>query len=136
MKKKAPRILAPTIATMLILNACAGPADSPAEIGAHPETDRIDACDTCHGEPDVTPVVVEEWYGGPHGKFMVQCYVCHGSVNEDFVASPTMERCVGCHAEQVDTMSSPFMKDKTCSSCHPNHSLEPHAASPNRGGKP
>lgn len=133
MKKKAPPILASFIAAMLILNACAGPAGSPS---MHPETDRTDTCDTCHRETDVTPVVVENWYNGSHGKFMVQCYVCHGSVNEDFVASPTMERCVGCHAEQVDSMSSPFMTDKTCSSCHPNHSLEPHATSFNQGGKP
>jgi hypothetical protein len=133
MKKKAPPILASSIAAMLLISSCADPVET---VGNHPETERIEACDTCHRGPDVTPAVVEDWYNGSHGKFMVPCYVCHGSVNEDFVASPTMERCMGCHAEQVDSMSSAFMKDKTCSSCHPTHSLEPHATSFNQGGKP
>lgn len=99
---------------------------------AHPEVDANIECRTCH--VDVTPDVVAEWETGPHGQFNVKCFVCHGSVGADFERVPAMDRCVGCHADQLATMERPFFKDKTCFSCHPNHLLQPHLDVPPAGG--
>jgi len=104
--------------------ALAGPAENPAE---HPEVDgavTADACDVCHRE--VTPEVYSEWYESQHGMMNVKCFVCHGSTGDDFTVQPTADRCVGCHGDQVETMATPFMKDKGCFTCHPAHALMAH----------
>ena len=110
----------------------AGPAENPAE---HPEVDgavTADACDVCHSE--VTPEIYGEWYQSQHGLLNVKCFVCHGSTGDDFTDKPTMDRCVGCHADQVETMAMPFMKDKGCFTCHPAHALMAHHTVDSEGG--
>ena len=85
----------------------AGPAENPP---AHPEVEGAvtpDACEVCHQA--LTPEVHGEWYQSQHGMMNVKCFVCHGSTGEDFTKNPSADRCVGCHADQVDTMAAPFM---------------------------
>jgi hypothetical protein len=68
-----------------------------------------------------------EWKAGPHGDNQVNCDVCHGNVTESFTAKPKVSVCEQCHAELVAQLKSdPFMKGKTCVSCHPPHALKPH----------
>ena len=76
----------------------------------------------------ITPMVVKQWYAGPHGEFNVKCFVCHGSIGEDFTMQPDAMRCVGCHADQVATMDSSMMSGDTCFDCHHQHRLNPHLA--------
>ncbi len=101
----------------------------------HPEFEGAGECVECHAEPGMTPLVVEEWYASKHGKFLVKCNVCHGSIGEDFTSTPPIERCVGCHSEQVDSMGEPIMKDKTCFSCHTKHGFLSHMVSARDGGQ-
>ncbi len=111
----------------------AGPAEGPPK---HPEVDgavTADACDVCHFE--VTPEVYAEWYGSAHGQFNVKCFVCHGPTAEDFNPRPTNANCNGCHGDQVETMNTPFMKDKSCFTCHPAHALTAHRAPEGDGGE-
>ena len=111
----------------------AGPADNPP---THPEVEgavTADACDVCHKE--VTPEIFSEWYNSQHGMLSIKCFVCHGSTGEDFTTEPTDDRCVGCHADQVETMAAPFMKDKGCFTCHPAHALMAHLPMAVEGGE-
>ena len=94
----------------------------------HPEVDPSESCRDCHEA--VTPVVYTNWFEGAHGVNNVLCVVCHGGL-DNFIAKPDATRCAGCHAVQVDTMGSDFMKGKTCFTCHPAHRLLPHAEMPN-----
>ena len=110
----------------------AGPAENPP---AHPEVEgavTADACDVCHKE--VTPDVYGDWYESQHGLLNIKCFVCHGSTGEDFTKNPAADRCVGCHADQVETMAVPFMKDKGCFTCHPAHALMVHLPMAVEGG--
>lgn len=112
--------------------ATAGPATTPDE---HPEVEGAvtpSACDVCHKE--VTPSVVAHWYYSKHGELGVKCFVCHGSTGQDFTVKPDATRCIGCHADHVASMESPFMKDKTCFTCHPSHILVPHPPADHEGG--
>jgi hypothetical protein len=92
---------------------------------AHPKVDATQACEACHA--DATPVPVREWKSGTHGINLVKCFVCHGSTGADFERKPAVDRCTGCHAEQVASMRGPAMKGKDCFTCHAAHSLDPHA---------
>ncbi len=95
----------------------------------HPELDAEELgteCQVCHAEH--TPDVVDDWYAGPHGKFIVKCFVCHGSLEGNFEAVPTTDRCISCHSVQSHSMDTEFMQGKNCFTCHPNHLLKPHLA--------
>ena len=86
-------------------------------------------CSDCHKG------LTAEWKAGPHGVNQVDCTVCHGKVTENFAAEPRLKVCEGCHGELVAQLKAdPFMKGKTCVTCHPPHALEPHkkAASPGK----
>jgi hypothetical protein len=69
-----------------------------------------------------------EWKAGPHGANQVDCTVCHGNPTEkSFTAKPKLSVCEACHTELVAQLKSdPFMKHKTCVTCHPPHALKPH----------
>ena len=87
-------------------------------------------CSDCHKG------LYAEWKAGPHGVNQVDCSVCHGKPAESFTAKPRVSVCEGCHAELVAQLKSdPFMKGKTCVTCHPPHALKPHqkAASAGKG---
>ncbi len=117
-----------TIATALLFGALlAASAQAPAEEGAHPELDKGDAltpCQVCHA--DVTPDIVNRWWTGPHGKFNVKCFVCHGALEGNFDPAPKPDFCVSCHGDQVESMADDFFAGKSCFDCHPQHLLVPH----------
>jgi len=78
-------------------------------------------CSDCHKG------LYKEFNAGPHGVNQVNCIVCHGNVTESFTQKPPVSVCEGCHAERVAQLKSdPFMKGKTCVTCHPPHTLKPH----------
>jgi hypothetical protein len=78
-------------------------------------------CTDCHKK------TFAEWKSGPHGANQVECSVCHGNVTESFTAKPKLSVCEGCHTDLVAQLKSdPFMKGKTCVTCHPPHALKPH----------
>lgn len=125
--KQAPYLAAALAAALLLFVGVPLVADTPAEKAEHPEVEGEADCQTCHAE--MTPGVVKQWFAGPHGKFNVKCFVCHGSTGEDFVREPSADRCVGCHADQVASLAAwPELQEKSCFSCHPSHALNPHAA--------
>jgi hypothetical protein len=109
------------------LPAHAAPADE------HPEVETWKSCEDCHAAE--TPEEFQEWLAGRHGLNNVKCVVCHGSVGEDFVLRPAPDRCQGCHGQKLDSMRAPFMKGKTCFSCHPPHRLNPHLTADQGGGR-
>jgi hypothetical protein len=94
----------------------------PAVVSAqHPKIPAGQECSECHQQE------VARWSGSPHGINLVKCLVCHGSLEENFMAKPPASRCEGCHGRQVEQLKSDsFMKGKTCFTCHPPHALLPH----------
>ena len=99
----------------------------------HPDVDLDLTCAGCHAQ--VTPDVFRQWYASPHGRNNVKCFVCHGAVGENFMLSPTEQRCVGCHAEQVGGDGEAGEETLPCVQCHPAHLLSPHLELP-EGGTP
>jgi hypothetical protein len=92
----------------------------------HPKVAAGKDCADCHKKE------VQQWHAGPHGANGVKCLVCHGDIQENFMAKPPLNRCQGCHDRQFTQLTSdPFMKGKTCFTCHPAHALQPHKAAGN-----
>ena len=91
---------------------------------AHIEVDPGDTCDGCHAE--MTPEVYQGWYAGKHGINNVKCFVCHGSVGEDFATVPSRDVCESCHFDQAESLAGSELADQSCFSCHPSHTLSPH----------
>ncbi len=84
----------------------------------HIPTDNQE-CSDCHAEQ------AQVWLNGKHGLMNVKCVVCHGSPEENFAANPGINRCRGCHGEQVDQAAKRTAKaEKTCFPCHDRHSLD------------
>lgn len=81
-----------------------------------------DTCATCH------KAVYDQWKQSPHAANSVECTVCHGETTaKDFVGTPALSTCAMCHADQVAQLKSdPFMKGKTCVSCHQAHVFVEH----------
>jgi hypothetical protein len=81
-----------------------------------------DTCSSCH------KVVYDQWKASPHAANGVECTVCHGETTApDFAATPALSACDTCHTEQVAQLKSdPFMKGKTCVSCHQAHTFVEH----------
>ena len=79
-------------------------------------------CSSCHG------MTYAQWKDSPHGANDVQCTVCHGEITAQSVATtPALSVCDTCHGEQVAQLKSdPFMKGKTCVTCHQPHTFMPH----------
>ncbi len=76
-----------------------------------------DTCASCHR------AISEQWKASPHAANGVECTVCHGETTAtDFAGTPGLSTCEACHTEQVAQLKSdPFLKDKTCVSCHQAH---------------
>ena len=107
-------------------------AASPAK--KHPAVDQgltPDACESCHAEK--TPAVVKDWEGGPHGLNLVKCFVCHGATAKDLARAPAADRCGGCHAAELASVTPKKGKAQPCFACHAPHTLaasgktNPHA---------
>jgi hypothetical protein len=81
-----------------------------------------DTCATCH------KAIYDQWKASPHGANGVECTVCHGETTaRDFAGTPALSACETCHADQVPQLKSdPFMKGKTCVSCHQAHIFAEH----------
>jgi len=81
-----------------------------------------DTCATCH------KAVWDQWKASPHAANGVECTVCHGETTApDFAGTPALSTCSTCHADQVAQLKSdPFMKDRTCVTCHQAHTFVEH----------
>jgi hypothetical protein len=81
-----------------------------------------DTCSTCH------KAISDQWKASPHSANGVECTVCHGETTaKDFAARPALSTCDTCHTDQVAQLKSdPFMKGKTCVSCHQAHAFVEH----------
>jgi hypothetical protein len=81
-----------------------------------------DTCASCHKE------ISEQWKASPHAANGVECTVCHGETTApDFAGTPGLATCDTCHTDQVASLKSdPFMKGKTCVSCHQAHIFVAH----------
>jgi len=81
-----------------------------------------DTCSTCH------KAIYDQWKASPHGANGVECTVCHGEpTSPDFAGMPALSTCDTCHTDQVAQLKSdPFMKGKTCVSCHQAHTFVEH----------
>jgi len=102
---------------------------SAAAVG-HPKVAAGRDCSECHSQATAA------WDSSPHGKNLVKCLVCHGSLEEGFMAKPPASRCEGCHGRQVEQLKADrFMKGKTCFTCHRPHALKAHQPTTS-GGEP
>jgi len=84
----------------------------------HPATPENLECTECHADQE------KIWFNGKHGLMGVKCIVCHGSTDQNFTTSPGLAACRGCHADEVvQAMKAKGKAEKSCFSCHDNHSL-------------
>jgi hypothetical protein len=109
----------------LVLAAAVQPAIAQQDQARHIHHRLIpagDTCSTCHRP------VYDQWKASPHGANGVECTVCHGeTTSQDFAATPALSTCDACHTDQVAQLKSdPFMKGKTCVSCHQAHTFVEH----------
>ncbi len=111
----------------LLLASLAAPAAASAAPPRHPATGPDQDCAGCHEQ--ATPDAWKAWTDGPHGLALVKCQVCHGSTGKDFALRPAPERCRGCHAAELATVTGLVKKGVGCFACHAPHSLaaRPHA---------
>ncbi|MGB7264175.1 MAG: hypothetical protein WBC92_01600 [Terracidiphilus sp.] len=81
-----------------------------------------DTCASCH------KAVYDQWKASPHATNGIECTVCHGEpTSKDFAGMPALSACETCHTDQVAQLKSdPFMKGKTCVSCHQAHIFTVH----------
>lgn len=88
-----------------------------------------DTCATCH------KAVYDQWKASPHADNSVECTVCHGETTaKDFAGKPGLSTCETCHTDQVAQLKSdPFMKGRTCVSCHQAHVFTEHKKAPTAG---
>ena len=110
---------------LLVLAAAVQPAMAQTARGSEKYHQMIPAgktCSSCHKMTDT------QWKASPHAAADVQCTACHSEVKAQRVAAtPKLSVCEACHAEQVAQLKSdPFMKGKTCTTCHPAHGFMMH----------
>jgi hypothetical protein len=88
-----------------------------------------DTCATCH------KAVYAQWKASPHGANGIECTVCHGETTAaDFAGKPGLSTCENCHTDQVAQLKSdPFMKGKSCVSCHQAHIFVEHKKAASTG---
>ncbi len=110
---------------LLVLAAAVQPAIAQKAQATQKHHQAIPSGKTCS---DCHKMTFDQWKGSPHGASDVQCTVCHGEITaEKVAATPALNVCNTCHAEQVAQLNSDsFMKGKTCVTCHPPHTFMPH----------
>jgi hypothetical protein len=126
------RIFGLSLFVFLVLAIAVQPAIAQLEQGKHIYHRLIpagDTCATCH------KVIYDQWKASPHGANGVECTACHGETTApDFAGTPGLSACDTCHTEQVAQLKSdPFMKGKTCVSCHQAHIFVEHKKAPPQG---
>ena len=109
----------------LVLAAAVQPAIAQLDQAKHIFHRLIPAGKTCS---DCHKVVYDQWKDSPHAANGVECTVCHGETTaQDFAGTPGLSTCDACHSDQVAQLKSdPFMKGKTCVSCHQAHIFAEH----------
>jgi len=110
---------------LFVLAAAIQPAIAQTAHGSQAHHQTIPAgktCSSCH------QMTYAQWKGSPHGAGDIQCTACHGEITAQSVAAtPALSVCEACHTEQVAQLKSdPFMKGKTCVSCHQAHTFVEH----------
>lgn len=94
------------------------PGFAAAAVKKHVKTAPDQECAECHAGQ------AQGWEQGKHGLMNVKCVVCHGSPEVNYVAKPGVDKCRGCHDEQVDdVMKRKAKAEKTCAPCHDRHTL-------------
>ena len=126
------RLFSSAVFVFLFLAIAVQPAIGQQEQGKHIHHRLIpagDTCATCH------KAVYDQWKASPHGANGIECTVCHGETTAtDFAAIPALSTCGTCHDDQVAQLKSdPFMKDRTCVSCHQAHIFVEHKKAPPQG---
>jgi hypothetical protein len=119
------RLFSSALLVFLVLAAAVQPAIAQKAHARQEHHQTIPAgktCSSCHG------MTYAQWKGSPHGANDVQCTVCHGEITAQSVAAtPALSVCDTCHTEQVAQLKSdPFMKGKTCVTCHSPHTFMAH----------
>ena len=119
------RIFGLTLFVFLVLAIAVHPAIAQQDQAPHVYHRGIpagDTCSSCH------KVIYDQWKASPHGANSVECTVCHGeTTSPDFAGTPALSTCGTCHTDQVAQLKSdPFMKGKTCVSCHQAHTFVEH----------
>jgi len=114
-----------TLLVFLVLAIAVQPANAQLDQAKHIYHRLIpagDTCATCH-KP-----IYDQWKASPHAANGVECTVCHGETTaKDFAGTPGLSTCATCHDDQVAQLKSdPFMKGKTCVSCHQAHIFAEH----------
>lgn len=118
--RRSPRIAAVLLALLPLTHGAAAGA-RPAR---HPDVAAeraVQDCDGCHRR--LTPAVVAQWEGSPHGVALVKCLVCHGSTGSDFTRAPRPERCRGCHPAELASVTPAGGRPRPCLGCHAPHAL-------------
>jgi len=118
-------MLGSALVAFLFLAAAVRPAIAQQEQATHIHHRLIpagDTCATCH------KAIFDQWKASPHGANGVECTVCHGETTAtDFAGKPGLSSCDTCHSDQVAQLKAdPFMKGKTCVSCHQQHIFVEH----------
>jgi len=123
------RIFGLTLFISLVLAIAVQPAIAQQDQAKHIYHRLIPAGKTCS---DCHKAFYDEWKASPHAANGVECTVCHGETTaKDFAAIPALSTCDACHADQVAQLKSdPFLKDKTCVSCHEAHIFVEHKKAP------
>jgi hypothetical protein len=114
-----------TLFVLLVLAIAVEPANAQLDQAKHIYHRLIpagDTCSTCH------KAIYDQWKASPHAANGVECTVCHGETTApDFAGTPGLSTCATCHDDQVAQLKSdPFMKDRTCVSCHQAHIFVEH----------
>ena len=110
---------------LLVLAAAVQPAIAQQDQAKHIHHRLLpagDTCSSCH------KAIYDQWKASPHATNGVECTVCHGETTApDFAGRPALSTCDTCHSDQVAQLKSdPFMKGKTCVSCHQAHIFVEH----------
>ena len=125
MNRFCARMFGLTLLVFLVLAIAVQPANAQLDQAKHIYHRLIpagDTCATCH-KP-----IYDQWKASPHAANGVECTVCHGETTApDFAGTPGLSTCEACHTDQVAQLKSdPFMKGKTCVSCHQAHVFVEH----------
>jgi hypothetical protein len=113
------------VIAVFLLAAALAPAQRRPAPPSHPDIGAANGeCLDCHRS--LSSEIVADWEGSKHGTRGVPCVTCHNAVGANFLRRPGAEKCVACHARQVEDLRSAGMKGKNCFSCHTPHGLNPH----------
>jgi hypothetical protein len=119
------RLFSPVLFALLALAIAVQPANAQLDQAKHIHHRLIpagDTCATCH------KALYDQWKASPHSANGVECTTCHGETTAaDFAGTPALSTCDTCHTDQVAQLKSdPFLKGKTCVSCHQPHTFVEH----------